>query len=366
MGRPRARARILRGRPASGRSRAGARRDHAQVIHPGAVGVMADMDAARQPLVFEGQKQLGVGRCAHGGQLALGIVVGPQQMAGGPKLDDGGEILVAVAAQREGPSIPRISARKISARPACRPAGPIPPKSRHRRRHRLCADEMQARAPARQAVMPGTAARDDRLARSMPGAAETSPERLGGQQGLVVGNSGDRRRAGCAAAGDVAAAAARPRLGFACRGSVRPNARPRPGSRRWRYWPAPGRCSRISIWFGRGGEMALARHAAGYRRRGRPSASHFGSPPSSTATSLWPKTRNIHHTRAALNSPCAVVDDDAVAVAEPELADARGQISPATAACGAGDFSCLTSRQCRRRRAREYGPAGTRLAHCGL
>ena len=39
---------------------------------------------------------------ANEGQLALGIVVGPQQVAGGPKLDDGGEILVAVAAEREG------------------------------------------------------------------------------------------------------------------------------------------------------------------------------------------------------------------------------------------------------------------------
>ena len=75
---------------------------HAQVIHPGAVGVMADMDAARQPLVLEGEKQLGIGRRANEGQLALGIVVGPQEVAGGPKLDDGGEILVAVAAQREG------------------------------------------------------------------------------------------------------------------------------------------------------------------------------------------------------------------------------------------------------------------------
>ena len=32
---------------------------------------------------------------------------------------------------------------------------------------------------------------------------------------------------------------------------------------------------------------------------GRPSAFHFGSPPSRMKTSLAPKMRNVHHTRAA-------------------------------------------------------------------
>ncbi len=58
---------------------------------------------------------------------------------------------------------------------------------------------------------------------------------------------------------------------------------------------------------------------------GRPSASHLGRPPSSTATSRTPKARKVHHTRGAENRPRRIVDHDLHAVANAEFPDGAGK-----------------------------------------
>ena len=52
-----------------------------------------------------------------------------------------------------------------------------------------------------------------------------------------------------------------------------------------------------------GRKAAGATGAAGPDSTGRPSARHFGRPPSSTTTRSWPNTRIIHQARAAENRP---------------------------------------------------------------
>ena len=81
---------------------------------------------------------------------------------------------------------------------------------------------------------------------------------------------------------------------------------------------------------------------------GRPSARHFGRPPSSTATSVLPKSRKVHQTRGALNMPSAVVDDDPVAVADAHRAHPARRTSRPAAPCAAGSTGRRRSRRCRR------------------
>ncbi len=71
---------------------------------------------------------------------------------------------------------------------------------------------------------------------------------------------------------------------------------------------------------------------------GRFSAFHLGKPPSSTATSSWPKTLNIHQTRAAENRPDAVVADDFLAIANAHLADVAGKFFRPGQHVGQGAF----------------------------
>ena len=92
--------------------------------------------------------------------------------------------------------------------------------------------------------------------------------------------------------------------------------------------PAPGRSAAVK-----------RRSRRGRRSRsssGRPSAFHFGRPPSSSATLSWPNRRSIHQARAGRRQAGAVVDDDAVVVADAEPLHLARRRARATGSCAAG------------------------------
>ena len=76
--------------------------------------------------------------------------------------------------------------------------------------------------------------------------------------------------------------------------------------------------------------------------------------------------RNIHQARAEAQNPVAVIDDKPVAVANAELANARGELSPCRASCAAAAHPDRQSPRYRKRPRREYGRVIGRARGAGL
>ena len=69
--------------------------------------------------------------------------------------------------------------------------------------------------------------------------------------------------------------------------------------------PVPRSSFARSVGVNRPGSATYSAAPAGPVSIARPSARHFGSPPSSTATASCPNSRISHHPRAAENRPLA-------------------------------------------------------------
>ena len=184
----------------------------------------------------------------------------------------------------------------VSARSARRCARPFRPRSRHRGFRRLpmassASQRIAAVTPEPQLVITG-------LSRSTPLAANLR-DPLRRDQAAVLDQPGGGHVDG---ARHMAGMQARPRLRrFAAEAFRRPRVddlrallcRARPARRRGRR----PRRRRNRAWKCRGGRTTSPLSI------GRPSAFHFGKPPSRMKTSRTPNTRNVHHTRGAANRP---------------------------------------------------------------